>query len=67
MLRRVRERHACFAGERVHRSFPLSKELEELEPMRVADRSSDACELRVEAILEEAVSGVRWQSNQVIS
>jgi hypothetical protein len=51
-------------GKRVDRSFPLREELEQLEPMRVADGLPDARELRVEAILEETVRGVGWQSNK---
>jgi hypothetical protein len=44
----------------------LREQLEKLEPMRVSDGPTDAGELRVQAILEETVGGVRWQSNQVI-
>jgi hypothetical protein len=55
MLRRIRQRQADLAGERINRAFALSQQLQYLDPVRAGERFAEPGELAVEAIFELAV------------
>src|SRR5438105_11951481 len=65
MLRGIGERKTHFGRQGVNGPFPLSEQLQNLEPMRTGERLADAGELPVQAVLELAVSITRH--SQVIN
>ena len=58
VLRRVRQRQARLRRQRVDASLPLRQQLQQFQPVRIADGFTHACELRVEAVLELSIPGV---------
>src|SRR5437660_4345323 len=56
MLRGIGERKTDFGRQGVNGPFPLSEQLQNLEPMRTGERLANTGELPVQAVLELAVS-----------